>query len=123
MKKLALSLLATLALLTACAADDPAADVEADTANVTIRDNEFSPSTITIKAGQIVRWTWNSNGGGLGHNVVSGAACGEPDNKFDGSGAPKEGGTYEYKFEVAGTFPYYCEPHCSMGMKGTVVVQ
>ncbi|MDF2698291.1 MAG: Copper binding protein plastocyanin/azurin family, partial [Labilithrix sp.] len=36
---------------------------------------------------------------------------------------PVGGGTFDKKFEKAGTFPYYCEPHCAMGMKGEVVVE
>lgn len=40
----------------------------------------------------------------------------------EGAGAIAPGETYEHAFEVAGEFPYYCIPHESAGMKGTVVV-
>jgi plastocyanin len=30
---------------------------------------------------------------------------------------------YSYTFSQAGTFPYYCKPHVSLNMTGTVVVQ
>jgi len=33
------------------------------------------------------------------------------------------GETYEVKFEKAGTYGYYCQPHQGAGMKGTIVVQ
>jgi plastocyanin len=33
------------------------------------------------------------------------------------------GSTYSHTFTQAGSFPYFCRPHCSMGMTGTVVVQ
>jgi len=32
------------------------------------------------------------------------------------------GATYEHKFTTAGTYPYFCAPHCSVGMTGTVTV-
>ena len=78
--------------------------------------NTFSPSTVTVKVGQTVRWVWK----GGSHNVVSGTGCTE-DGKFK-SGATQAGGTWDHTFETAGTFAYYCEPHCGAGMTGTVVV-
>ena len=33
------------------------------------------------------------------------------------------GGSFSMSFPNAGSFPYHCEPHCSMGMKGEVVVE
>jgi plastocyanin len=120
MKTIAIAFLlpVCLALTPACSSDDPVEAAEADVVHVTISSNQFDPPSVTIKAGQTVRWTWS---GGT-HNVVSGAECGTPDQKFK-SGAPIGGGTYEHLFETAGSFPYYCEPHCGQGMKGTIVVE
>ena len=28
-----------------------------------------------------------------------------------------------YSLDVAGTFPYYCEPHCAMNMRGEIIVE
>jgi plastocyanin len=118
MKKLVFAFATLLAALSpACSTDAPPAD-PTDAVEVTLSEQSFSPATVTIKVGQTVRWVW----AGGSHNVVSGAACDAPDDNFR-SGAPREGGTFERLFEVAGTFPYYCEPHCDMGMKGQVVVQ
>lgn len=118
MKKLLSSLMLLGVVVTACSSEDPAAANDADVVNVQVSSNVFTPASITIKVGQTVRWTW----AGGSHNVVSGASCSANDNKFR-SGSPQSGGTFEHKFETAGTFPYYCEPHCEMGMKGEVVVQ
>jgi plastocyanin len=108
-------------LAAACTEDDPAADNDANVVNVRILPDTFSPATLTIRAGQTVRWTWS---GGT-HNVVSGT-CDEngfqPDDHFR-SGAPTAGGTFEKQFPTAGTFPYYCEEHCQMGMRGEIIVQ
>ncbi|HVJ93956.1 MAG TPA: plastocyanin/azurin family copper-binding protein, partial [Labilithrix sp.] len=85
---------------------------------VELSNNRFSPAQVTIKVGQTVRWKWS----GASHNIVSGPDCDANDGKFT-SGEPATGGVFDKKFETAGTFPYYCEPHCSMGMKGTVIVE
>jgi plastocyanin len=29
---------------------------------------------------------------------------------------------YTHKFAAAGTFDYFCAPHCGVGMVGTVIV-
>ncbi len=104
-------------LAAACSAEDPAETNDADVVTVRVTSDRFDPPTVRIKVGQTVRWTW---AGGT-HNVVSGENC-TPDDNFR-SGAPMAGGTFEKKFETPGTFPYYCEPHCSMGMTGEVVVE
>jgi len=85
----------------------------------------FVPSTVTIKPGETVRWVFS----GAGHNVVSGTGCtsnGTFCNPSDTScaTAPTAGAgtTYEHTFATAGTFPYFCAPHCGAGMTGSVVV-
>jgi plastocyanin len=80
---------------------------------------EFSPKSVTIKVGQRVRWTW----AGGEHNVVAGSACDKPEPLVLRSGAPQSGGSFEKQFDKAGTIPYFCEVHCSMGMKGEVIVE
>ena len=78
----------------------------------------FSPSTVTIKAGETVRWVWKSGS----HNVVSGKSC-SPDGKFSSGNLQAPPTTFEHTFDAPGTFDYYCDPHCGMGMVGKVVVQ
>lgn len=116
---LAACALVVIASTGACSADDTTDGTSsADVVNVTISSNQFSPAQVKIKVGQTVRWTW---AGGT-HNVVSGPDCGQEDGAFK-SGAPQSGGTFDKKFEKAGTYDYHCEPHCTMGMKGQVVVE
>jgi len=109
----------TVALVPACSSDDDGETGPSDDDVVTVQvtSNQFTPASVKIKVGQTVRWIW---GGGV-HDVVSGTNCTE-DGKFK-SGAPMAGGTFEKKFETAGTFPYYCTPHCQMGMTGEVIVE
>ena len=86
----------------------------------------FSPASLTIQAGDTVRWVWSSSG----HSVVSGSN-GNADNRFcspsnTGCADPplsNSGATYEHTFAQPGSFPYYCSVHFSIGMTGTVRVQ
>lgn len=77
----------------------------------------FEPSTVTIKAGETVKWVNNKL---PPHNIV-----------FEGSAANKShdqlmfspGESYEVTFDEAGTYSYYCAPHRGAGMAGKVIVQ
>jgi plastocyanin len=99
--------------------DDPAPQNDVNVTDVSIVPNRFDPPQVKIKVGQTVRWTWK----GGEHNVVSGTDCSSAGDGIFRSGAPAQGGTFERKFDKAGSFPYYCEPHCKMNMKGEVVVE
>lgn len=85
----------------------------------------FSPAMVNIKVGETVRWVFTT----AGHNVVSGTSC-TADNTFCNpsdtscASAPtaSAGTNYEHTFTTAGTFPYFCKPHCTGGMVGSVVV-
>nr|P00300.1 RecName: Full=Plastocyanin [[Chlorella] fusca] len=84
----------------------------------------FEPSSVTIKAGETVTWV---NNAGFPHNIVfdedevpSGANA-EALSHEDYLNAPGE--SYSAKFDTAGTYGYFCEPHQGAGMKGTITVQ
>ncbi len=86
----------------------------------------FTPADLAINVGDTVRWAWRSSG----HSVVSGTD-GNADNQFcspsdTGCANPPlstNGFVYEHTFTQAGTFPYYCSVHFSLGMTGTVTVR
>lgn len=99
------------------AASSSSGGAAAAAATVTASGASFSPAEVRIKAGETVRWTFT----GGSHNVVSGTSC-TPDGKFT-SGATKSSGTFDKTFDAAGTYEYYCDPHCGMGMKGKVIVE
>lgn len=73
----------------------------------------FAPAAIRIRPGTTVNWEWIGSGY---HNVVA------KDGLFN-SGDPEEQASFEYTFDTAGTTLYYCDPHRSAGMKGTVIVE
>jgi len=82
---------------------------------VTMLDNFFSPSTITIKAGQKVTWI---NKGNHNHTVTS-------DNAYFNSGYLAPNASFSYTFTRPGTYKYSCTLHSfmSFGMKGKVIVK
>jgi plastocyanin len=100
----------------------------------------FDPDEITVAPGDTVVW---ENVGSIGHSVTayeedipddaeywaSGGfdsenaarraySSGDPD-----SGDVAGGETYEHTFEVEGTHEYFCVPHESVGMLGSVTVR
>ena len=107
---------ATLLALTAfvlagCSGEGGSDGGAAGTADVGIHGNTFDPATLTIQAGQTVRF---SNHDGFAHTATSDTGA------FD-TGNIAGGASGEERFDDAGTFPYHCKIHPSM--KGTIVVQ
>ena len=138
MKHVVSGLALALALVTACSSSDSSTSSSSSgtsasssgtsgtsgttpAANaVTVSSNKFTPASISVKIGNTVTWTW----AGGNHDVVSGANCTD-DKVFTRSTLQSaNGATFTHTFDKAGTFEYFCDPHCaSAGMKGTVVVQ
>jgi plastocyanin len=112
---------AFLAALVSCN-DNPAGggDGGDGTFNGTIRvlDNRFSPSSVTVSVGDSVTWRWD---GYNSHSVEEGTSLTNPSPLFN-SGI-KSSGTFGYRFNVAGSYPYFCRLHFSIGMKGNVTVE
>lgn len=79
--------------------------------SVNISGFKFDPASITVKAGTTVTWT---NQDAAAHTIVA-------DDGSWASDSIKQGGTYSYTFDQAGTFSYKCGVHPSM--VGTVEVQ
>ncbi len=92
------------------------AEASADTntnRQVDIADFMFTPQTITVKAGDTVRWT---NKDRVDHTVTAVQLSKDaPDSEYFGYNE-----SYSYTFKKAGTYDYFCEPHPQM--RGTVVV-
>jgi len=95
----------------------------------------FVPATVTIKAGDTVRWT-NVSGGP--HDVAfwsdslpAGAparlqaSMSEQIAPLAGALLTTPNATYTISFAgmPAGTYAYYCTPHLALGMKGRIVVE
>jgi plastocyanin len=79
---------------------------------------------VTIAKGESVTWV---NNAGFPHNIVfdedavPAGVNAESLGHEDYLNAPGE--KHVAKFDVAGTYGYYCEPHQGAGMAGKVIVQ
>jgi len=83
----------------------------------------FVPAKISICKGDSVKWTNNKGGP---HNVVfdeeniPGGVDQEKISMDDQLG--EEGDTFTMKFDTAGEYGYYCEPHRGAGMNALLIV-
>lgn len=80
------------------------------TATVSVQDDQFVRSTVSVLVGGTVTWNWQ---GGNQHNVT-----------FSGGGpasATQTAGTFNRTFATAGTFSYNCTVH-GQSMSGTITV-
>jgi plastocyanin len=119
--------------LAACGGDeaaprDGAGQQSADGARVGVQGLSFEPATLEVPVGTTVSWT---NDDSVAHTVTSGTQgeqgapgvtegkAPEPDGTFDGD-LEAERDEFEFTFDEAGTYPYYCDIHRQM--TGEVVV-
>ena len=83
------------------------------TANsVSMAGNSFSPSSLTVKKGAVVKWTNKDYGS---HTVTS------DDGTSFNSGDIPAGGSYSYTATIIDTFDYHCTIH-GASMSGTLIV-
>jgi plastocyanin len=86
---------------------------------------KWEPANVTIKPGGTVTF---KVAGGPPHPVKSGDGSNlNGDGKFDASGCgldkmSKVGDSCQVKFPKAGSYPFFCEVHVSLGMKGVIQV-
>jgi len=91
----------------------------AETHEVMVNDDFFSPNDLTINVGDTVRWV--NPAGGVPHNVTA------DDNSF--ASVTNVQFTYERTFNSVGEILYYCSIHSAPGanrntaMNGRIVVQ
>ena len=102
LKPRSLALLATAGLAVA------AVPAYAATKTVEVDDNRFSPSSVTVKKGTVVKWRWV---GDAPHNVV----VVKGPRKF--SSSLKRSGTYRRKLRRKGTYRIVCTIHPGMDMR------
>jgi len=77
---------------------------------VTVGNNLFTPSALTVTVGTTVTWTWAS--GAVSHNVTF------DDGVHSGT---QSTGTFSRTFTTAGTYQYHCTIH-GAAMSGTITV-
>lgn len=75
----------------------------------------FDPSTVTIEVGTTVRWV---NDAAVFHTITPSGHSEWQRQEMNSAGQ-----TFTHTFDAAGTFAYFCEPHQSQGMTGSITVQ
>ena len=85
--------------------------------------NNYSPKCMRIAAGQMVTFT----GSFMIHPIAPGAAPSRTMDPPGSTGNPitmmNMGTTATVTFPAAGTYPYFCSTHESLGMFGVIQVQ
>ncbi|HEY0270438.1 MAG TPA: plastocyanin/azurin family copper-binding protein [Sphingomonas sp.] len=125
MRSLLLAALCVVLPLSVAYAADPIEilpDAKAATGEITdieINSMAFLTPEVTIKSGQIVRWTNKEEG--MAHNVHMRQG---PAKTVKGAMGPmlNAGDSYAIKFIEPGTYNYICTPHSAV-MKGKVIVE
>ncbi|MBD3334650.1 MAG: hypothetical protein GF355_03960 [Candidatus Eisenbacteria bacterium] len=96
----------------------PLAPGEAEVYEVMVQNFSFEPQDLVITAADSVRWVWVEGT----HTTTSGVDC-TPDGLWD---APIDSDNQEFVFDftgMSGTFEYFCIPHCTIDMVGTIQVE
>jgi plastocyanin len=79
----------------------------------------FSPSVLTIEAGDTVEWVWS----GGSHTVTSGTDLSDPEVGILFDESLNSGNqTVSHTFTTIGNQDFFCRPHLNSGMTGTVIV-
>ncbi|HEX6434303.1 MAG TPA: plastocyanin/azurin family copper-binding protein [Gemmatimonadales bacterium] len=79
---------------------------------VSVTNNQFSPTALSVPVGSTVNWQWNSSG--VSHNVTF-------EDQAPGSG-DQSTGSFSRNFSASGDYNYVCTIHVAEGMAGTVSV-
>lgn len=83
---------------------------ESKTNTIIIKDFDYDPFTLKIKAGAVIIWM---NEDSYAHTVTAKGHTSKTKGLFD-SGTLSKGQSFSYTFKEAGTFEYYCAIHPSM---------
>ena len=105
--------LATLSLV-ALLVFAPSAWAQGQEVTVRMEDNFFDPANITVEPGTTVTWVHSGNNP---HTTTSYDGLWDSGMIEGGSG-----GTFSFTFEEPGTYDYFCIPHESLGMIGSITV-
>ncbi len=87
------------------------APVQSAPNTIAITNFTFSPSSMTVSKGTVVKW---QNSDGVGHSSTS------DNGKWD-TGIIPQGGSASVRFDTSGTYTYHCSAHPMM--KASITVQ
>ena len=112
---------ALLATTTDGVAVEPGVDIAAPRVAITTANGttlRFVPAAIVVEQGDYVRWLWGSLGA---HTTTNGTPCVAGTLWNSNLNSTTTQFTRQF-LEAPGTLPFFCMPHCGLGMTGQVVV-
>jgi plastocyanin len=83
---------------------------------VEVSDFQFTPDSVLVEVSDVVHWVWIEGS----HTTTSGDNC-TPNGLWNTPLGPSLR-TFDYTFHSEGRYNYFCDPHCDMGMTGSVIV-
>jgi len=107
------AVLATIGV--ACGGDTPTSGSHPEATQITVGDNYFTPTSVTISPGDTVIWIW---GGAVGHNVIFTTA---PTTPPADCGVMSSGLCFRIMPSTTGTYNYVCSLHA--GMAASITIQ
>ncbi len=92
----------------------------ADTFVVTANSTSWSPDVVNVVPGDIIRFEY---GTGYPHTITSGSGC-TYDGVYFNHDLSAPGDYYEFEIteDLPDEIPFYCDPHCKMGMTGVIMI-
>jgi plastocyanin len=80
----------------------------------------FTPAVAHLNQGDHVIWIWNSGS----HSVTQGTPCVVPPTPIFSIGGPSgiSSARATWKSDRTGTITYFCQPHCTGGMTGSLEI-
>src|SRR5262245_47836636 len=119
-RRLLLAAVTAAAALRPVRAVTPGVDIPAPKVAVITVDGasvQFHPARVVVEQNDHVRWNWT----GGSHNTTGGAPC--TANGLWASALNSITTFFSRQFmEIPQTLPFFCQPHCGLGMNGQVVV-
>jgi plastocyanin len=100
---------------------EPGVDIAAPRVAITTANGStlrFVPSVVVLEQGDYVRWNWGSLGT---HTTTSGSPC-VADLLWNASLSSTSTQFTRQFLEAPGNRPFFCMPHCGLGMTGVVAV-
>lgn len=117
MRRTPLALASTLLVLIASTADS-------GQVRVNVSGTAFTPSAISLNQGDQVVWVWTSGSHTVTQGSVAGGCPGSTPvgSIFSTGDLALNGARFAWKSDRTGSIPYFCIPHCDLGMVGSLNV-
>jgi plastocyanin len=111
--------LTVVLLFVSCSGDNGSSGNPMPNGNtISVRDNLFSPASMTVAIGTTVTWVFQGNNQ---LTVTSGSPADANAGSLFDNGA-RSSGSVQFTFNQAGTFNYFCRIH-GAAMTGSITVQ